>query len=132
MNGMIQLVVVADRDRAVLLAMFPAGRANTLTDAQRAHHVTLAFRPSDVEAAQLQTAYAGKVVEIDDLELRANGRICAVFGRLRVNGVMEDEFRHITLGGTVPPKHSAELVQSDVTLRTHGVRIPLELNVVQF
>ena len=131
MNGMIQLLV-PEADRPSMLSQFPWDYDNTLKDEQRAHHITLGFKPSDDEMAALIASYRDKQVEFEAIEVRGNEAICALFGRLLVDGVPESTLRHITLGGTVPPKRSNELDEAAPYREPCRGRSLLQFHVVEF
>jgi hypothetical protein len=133
MNGMIQLVIVNFRD--ALLSLFPWDMDNTMSDGQRAHHITLAFRPHVDEAALLRLIYAeAKEITFTAVELRWNEEICALFGRLSVDGVEGPELVHVTLGGTCPPHLAAALLtdeECEVDEEVRGSSL-LKYNEVEF
>jgi hypothetical protein len=112
MKGMIQLIVPAEKSAFLrkLGEEFAPHIQNTLSDNAIGHHVTLGFNPPDEYAASWEGA---KEVYFVGDEIRADGEICALFGRIVVDGVERRGSFHVTLRGCVAPKESNRLLPQD-------------------
>ena len=131
MNGMVQLVV-GEEDRQSLLGLMPWDMDNTLKPEQRAHHITLAFKPDADTFSSLKDAFS-KGGWFQPTKVLASDNIAAVFGDVFVNGkhVLEDV--HITLGGVVSPVSSNNLPDTgEVVDDTLIGGMYLSFNVVEF
>lgn len=107
-NGMVQGLVL-EGQRKVLAAFLPADTHNTMSASQCAHHVTLAFKPQDIEAvrAKFQRGRLGFVAR----RLLCRHDVAAVFGDVvdfSASSILRTD-AHITLGGTAQPKDSLTL-----------------------
>jgi hypothetical protein len=145
-NGMVQLLVVPEdlrdelREKVAPFSLSP-GSKNTMPATFTWHHVTWKFKPTGSELEQAQLMFGGldgNCVYFVPQDVRADYEICAVFGRVEVDGVLQPELKHITIGGSVPPKESARLERDYVTTTSWSryedvpEKIGLCLNIVDF
>jgi hypothetical protein len=148
-DGMVQLLVVPEdlrnelREKVAPFSLSP-GSKNTMPATFTWHHVTWAFKPTGAELKYAQLMFGpydspDNCVYFVPQDVRADEEICAVFGHVEVDGVVQPGgLKHITIGGSVPPKESARLERDYVTTtswsRFEGVpeKIGLVLNIVDF
>ena len=103
------------REKVAPFTLSPDSK-NTLTEDQTWHHITLAFKPTRDECRELDDVYgSARSLRFIPEEVRADEEICAVFGHVKVDGVLQPELRHITIGGSVPPKEAGRLEYDYVT-----------------
>lgn len=108
-NGMVQGLVPASVQDRIISSLYPTAINNTMKPEQRAHHVTLAYKPDDIEGVRVK--FATRRIGFAFSRMLARNDIAAILGAVvdLDSGEVLIHDAHITLGGTAAPKDAGTL-----------------------